>query len=175
MAKTPQPSYRVIKRSGPFEIRVYEPMILAEVTMPGLRKDATEEGFRVLASYILGNNDRNEKIQMTIPVTMQPYDTKNGNAWTVRFIMPPGRPIEDLPRPDDTSIKLFEVPVGRAAVCRFSGHTNDIRLKKKTKELKEWIKSEQVIPAAPPTYAFYNPPLTLPFLKRNEVMVGLQY
>ncbi len=175
MAKTPQPSYRVIKREGPFQIRAYEAMVLAEVTVDGPREEATDDGFRILASYLLGNNDKNEKMQMMIPVTFEPYDTRTGKSWTVRFIMPPGRSIDGLPRPDDANIALFDVPVGRAAVIRFSGRATNAILKKQAQALKDWLKKEQLKPSGPPTYAFYNSPMTLPFLRRNEVMVGIEY
>ncbi len=176
MAKIPQPAYRLVKRQGHFEIRAYEPMVLAEIQVPGFRRDATNDGFRALASYILGANNKNERIAMTIPVTTQPSDDVGGQkGWTVRFIMPPGSTLGDLPKPDDKNISLIETDVARAAVIRFSGRTTDSSLKKNSLALKNWIKEEHLLPTAPATFAFYDPPFTLPFLRRNEVLVGIEY
>ncbi len=176
MAKILQPGYRLVKRDGPFEIRAYEPMILAEVQLAGGRRDAMGKGFKILSDYINRANEPGVRLPMTVPVTLQPAGDKiNGKSWIIRFIMPPGSVLDKLPKPNDGRIVLFPVPVARAAICRFAGRAGNDTLKDRTAALKNWVNGEGLSAAAPPTYAFYNGPLTLPFLRRNEVMVAVEY
>ena len=106
---------------------------------------------------------------MTAPVTQQ----ADGNTWRVRFIMPSKYTIETLPKPNNPAVKLKEVPAKRFAVIRFSGTAGEDSLKRHTKELSDFLGAKNFAPLSPPTYAFYNPPWTLPFLRRNEVMVEI--
>jgi SOUL heme-binding protein len=61
----------------------------------------------------------------------------------------------------------------RLAVIRFSGTAGEDSLRRHTKELDEFISAKNLKAISAPTYAFYNPPWTLPFLRRNEVMVEI--
>jgi hypothetical protein len=56
-------------------------------------------------------------------------------------------------------------------VIRFSGTVGDESLKKNADQLLEFMRSRQFNSIGMPVYAFYNPPWTLPFLRRNEVMM----
>jgi hypothetical protein len=95
----------------------------------------------------------------------------DGNTWRVRFIMPSKYTMETLPKPNNPAVVLKEIPGKRFAVIRFSGMGGKDSLDRHTKELEEFISAKKLAPLSPPTYAFYNPPWTLPFLRRNEVMV----
>lgn len=172
MTKPREPAYRLVKRDGAFEIRAYEPMTLAEIHLNGSRKHAMEEGFQILRGYIAGRNDKGMKLPMTVPVTLQPMGDK---SWIIRFIMPSGIQMHKLPYPDDERISLFRVPVGRAAVVRFSGRGDDSKIREQTALLRNWMKDQHIAAAAPPTYAFYNSPLMPPFLRRNEVLIAIEY
>jgi effector-binding domain-containing protein len=178
-----QPKYEVVERSGNIEIRDYPPMIVAEAEVRGERREAIGNGFRVIADYIFGNNtsaqkvpmtapvtqEGNEKIAMTAPVTQQ----ADADTWRVRFIMPSAYTMETLPKPNNPAVKLKEVAAKRFAVIRFSGMAGDDSLERQTKELRDFLGARNLAPLSPPTYAFYNPPWTLPFLRRNEVMVEI--
>jgi hypothetical protein len=180
-----QPKYRIVESSGNIEIRHYEPMIVAETQVTGKRDEAINRGFRIIADYIFGNNivaqklpmtalvtqQRSEKIAMTAPVTQQ----GDGNTWKVRFIMPSRYSMETLPKSTNPAIELREIPAKRFAVVRFSGLVGDDILKRRTKELDDFIRAKNLTPQSPPTYAFYNPPWTLPFLRRNEVMIEIPW
>jgi hypothetical protein len=106
---------------------------------------------------------------MTAPVTQQ----GDGNIWRVRFIMPSSYTMETLPKPHNPAVKLKEIAAKRYAVIRFSGMAGEDSLKRRTKELNEWVGAKNLAPESDPVYAFYNPPWTLPFLRRNEVMVEI--
>jgi hypothetical protein len=175
------PKYTLVERSGAIEIRDYAPMIVAETEVRGDRREAISKGFRLIADYIFGNNTAAQKVPMTAPVTQQ--DSKkiamtapvtqqgDGNTWRVRFIMPSKYTMETLPKPNNPAVVLKEIPGKRFAVIRFSGMGGKDSLDRHTKELEELISAMKLRPLSPPTYAFYNPPWTLPFLRRNEVMV----
>jgi DNA gyrase inhibitor GyrI len=178
-----QPKYQVVETSGNIEIRDYAPMIVAEVDMTGERRDAIGKGFRIIADYIFGNNTSAQKVPMTAPVTQQDSEKiamtapvtqqGDGNTWKVRFIMPSSYTMETLPKPHNAAVKLKEIAAKRYAVIRFSGMAGEDSLKRRTKELSEWVDAKNLAPESDPVYAFYNPPWTLPFLRRNEVMIEI--
>lgn len=176
-----QAQYKVIESHGKIEIRDYTTMIVAETTVPGEREQAINQGFRAIADYIFGNNQASqnvamtspviqqssEKIAMTAPVIQQP----NRNLWTVRFVMPSSYSMKTLPKPNNQGVSLRELPERRFAVIRFSGLADRETLLKQTEELKLFVSSKELTVASEPAYAFFNPPWTLPFLRRNEVML----
>jgi hypothetical protein len=178
-----QPKYQVVESSGNIEIRDYAPMIVAEVDMPGERRDAIGKGFRIIADYIFGNNTTAQKVPMTAPVTQQNSEKiamtapvtqqGDGNTWRVRFVMPSNYTLETLPKPNNPVIELKEVGAKRFAVTRFSGIAGEDSLRRYTTELNEFTSARGLKPVSEPIYAFYNPPWTLPFLRRNEVMVEI--
>lgn len=175
------PKYTLVERSGAIEIRDYAPMIVAETEVKRDRREAISKGFRLIADYIFGNNTAAQKVPMTAPITQQDSEKiamtapvtqqGDGNTWRVRFIMPSKYTMETLPKPNNPAVVLKEIPGKRFAVIRFSGMGGKDSLDRHTKELQEFISATKLTPVSPPTYAFYNPPWTLPFLRRNEVMV----
>ena len=110
-----------------------------------------------------------EKISMTAPVIQQGA----GTSWKVRFVMPANYTMSTLPKPNNSAVKLEEIPGKRYAVIRFSGTSREENLKENEKKLKNFISNKQLKPLSEATYAFFNPPWTLPFLRRNEVMVEI--
>ena len=178
-----QPKYQVVESSGNIEIRDYAPQIVAEAEVAGNRRDAIRKGFRIIADYIFGNNTSAQKVPMTAPVTQQGSEKiamtapvtqqGDGNIWRVRFVMPSSYTIETLPKPNNPAVKLKEIGAKRYAVIRFSGMAGEDSLKRRTEELNAYISAKNLTPLSAPTYAFYNPPWTLPFLRRNEVMVEI--
>lgn len=181
-----QAKYTVAEQHGAIEIRDYAPMIVAEVEVSGERKVAINQGFRMIADYIFGNNtsskkvamtapvvaqQASEKIAMTAPVIQQKSDTGN---WKVHFVMPSAYTMDTLPKPNNEAVKLIEIPAKRYAAIRFSGIGSSKRLEQKTAILEAFLKEKHLEPLAPPTYAFFNPPWTLPFLRRNEVVIEIK-
>jgi effector-binding domain-containing protein len=177
------PKYTLIERSGNIEIRDYATMIVAETEVTGERREAISKGFRIIADYIFGNNTAAQKVPMTAPVAQQASETiamtapvtqaGGDNTWRVRFIMPSKYTMETLPKPNNPAIELREIPKKRFAVIRFSGMAGEESLKRYNKELDDFLSAKRLTPLSPPTYAFYNPPWTLPFLRRNEVLVEI--
>ncbi len=183
MAATEEPKYDVILQQDAFELRQYAPTIVAEVTLPGERDAALNQGFRLLAGYIFGGNAPKERIAMTAPVTQSPAGAGETIAmtalvsaqavageWRIRFTMPSQYAMSALPTPDNLQVKLREVPGKRFAVIRFSGFRTDGALQERSGELQAFIRSKGLVPIGEPIYAFYDPPWTLPFMRRNEVL-----
>ncbi len=175
-----QAQYSVAEKYDNIEIRDYAPAIVAEAEVSGTRKDAIGAGFRIIADYIFGNNSTAQKVSMTAPVMQQGSETiamtapvtqqGDGNSWQVRFVMPASYTMETLPRPNNSTVKLKEIGAKRVAVIRFSGLAGEHSLQRHTEELTEFVSTKKLNPLSAPSYAFYNPPWTLPFLRRNEVL-----
>ena len=183
MSRVEQPEYQIINSNGPIEIRSYGPMIAAEAEVRGERKAAINEGFRLIAGYIFGNNAPRSKIDMTAPVQQQRQQTiamtapvtqqSEGDTWKVRFIMPKRWTMETLPAPNDARVTLKPIPAKRFAVIRFSGLARDATIQEETKQLRQYAAERKLTTVGEPLLAFYNPPWTLPFLRRNEIMLEL--
>lgn len=181
MSNVEQPKYKLVEADKNIEIRDYGPTIVAEVEASGERAKAISEGFRLIADYIFGNNSSKQNVPMTAPVTQQSGEKiamtapvtqqGSGNTWTVRFIMPAKYTLATLPKPNNLAVKLREIPGKRFAVIRFSGMAGEESLKRHTEELQAFISAKKLQALSGPTYAFYNPPWTLPFFRRNEVMI----
>ena len=179
-----QAKYKVISSHGSIEIRDYAPMIVAEAEVPGTRDAAINQGFRLIADYIFGNNTAQNKVVMTAPVMQQPNEKvsmtapvtqqADGGLWKVRFVMPESYTLQTLPRPNNVAVKLKEIPGKRFAVIRFSGLAGEGSLRTHTDELEAFIKLGNMQALSKPTYAFFNPPWTLPFLRRNEIMMEIK-
>jgi|APTNR8051073442_1049403.scaffolds.fasta_scaffold55673_1 hypothetical protein len=186
VAKTPEPNWTSVRKDGDIEIRSYDPMIVAEVTTKGERYNAINAGFRVLAGYIFGDNQgkkelamtvpvtqqaEGEKLAMTAPVTQQTTDIKN--EWKVGFVMPAEYTLETLPVPNDRQINFVTIPAHQKAVIRFTGFNTDGNLKEHHDELVKWMNDNDFKSSGQPVYAFYNPPWTPYFMKRNEIMFDI--
>lgn len=185
MAATQEPLFTLEQKEGDFEIRRYEPLLAAEVMTSGDRGSAISAGFRLLADYIFGNNTiqtqnsntsgassgQSHKIAMTVPVTQQ----QKGGAWKIRFMMPQNFTRETLPIPKNNSVTIIEEPSKIFAVVRFSGWSSESNLEDHKLMLEEWIQKKNLKPVGSPIYAFYNPPWSLPFLRRNECLIEISH
>jgi hypothetical protein len=181
---TEEPSYRVIEQTEPFEIRQYAPLIVAQVEVPGDLSEASSAGFRLIANYIFGNNiavreggvnmaePAPEKIAMTIPVIAEGKGDKK--TWLIQFVMPKQYTLETLPKPNNPQVKLLAVGPQKLAVIRFTGFVSDDKVQEKTTELMAWIKSRNALPLGNPRLARYNPPWSIPWMRRNEILIPIQ-
>ncbi len=194
-----EPSYEVIEKSEEFEIRQYAPMIVAEVMVDGDMTTASSRGFRLIAGYIFGKNTKlaigqtpsmtipsenvslgsSEKIAMTVPVTVEPQeitgsDFQKAKTWRVQFVMPSQFTLETLPKPTDPSVQLRQVPAKRFAVLNYTGFNGTEKVSEKVQFLMEWLDKKKLKPINLPQLARYNPPWSLPFLRRNEILIEIQ-
>ncbi len=183
-----EPPFRLVSRESGFEIRDYPALVVAEVTIEGSRAQAANRGFRPLAGYIFGANRPRAKIAMTAPVLTAPASRDgekiamtapvlqsplDADRWVVRFVMPQGYSLANLPAPDDPRVTLVETPARRVAVMRFTGLWDEAGLARKSAALDAGIRAAGFTAAGPPSFAFYDPPWTPPFLRRNEIMTPI--
>jgi hypothetical protein len=171
MSKTAEPQWKNIESDGNIQIRSYSQTVVAEVLVIGERYKAINNGFRILADYIFGQNKANEKIAMTAPVAQEM--NQSNQQWRIRFMMPEGYTLNALPQPNDIRINLIVVPPYRAAVIRFSGFNSDKNINNNVALLAAWITNHNIKTIGQPIYAFYDPPWTLPFFRRNEIMIHI--
>ena len=180
-----EPAFKTVLKDGSFEVRDYPALVVAEVTVNGEQKEAANQGFRLLAGYIFGGNKSRQSIAMTAPVAQESASekiamtapvtqTKNAGTWTVRFTMPSTYTLETLPEPNDPKVELRRLPPARFAVLRFSGLARPSDVDAKSKELVTAITRHQLHAIGQVSLAQYNPPWTLWFLRRNEVMIPVE-
>ncbi len=183
MSNVEKPDYKVIQSEQNIEIRQYEPMIIAEVEVDGKREDAIRDGFRLLADYIFGNNTvqqvismtapvqqkENQKIAMTAPVQQQSM----GKSWRMSFVMPSKYSMDSLPVPNNNRVRLKGILAKKFVVIEFSGTNSNENVTEHENQLMNYIEENQIKINDSPKYAFYNPPWSLPFLRRNEVMIEI--
>ena len=177
---TEEPKHSVVERLGNVEIRRYAPRLAAETTVPGDAYNARGEGFRRLAGYIFGGNQRRTRIDMTAPVaqssaqggeriamTAPVAQAQGEGGWVIRFFLPAA--LTDPPAPNDARVRIVPVPEETVAVLRFSGTATQDAVADRTKALMTALSSSSWHPAGEPVAWFYDPPWTLPPLRRNEV------
>ncbi len=182
---TEEPAHSVIVQDGKFEIRQYDPVIVAEVEITGDMRRAGNSGFRPLADFIFGNNTNRDEIAMTAPVT-RVKSTKiemtapvtrvqtDEDIWTVAFVMPAEWTMETLPRPNNPDVTLREVPGELVATVKFSGAGREATHNQKQAELEAWIEVQGYEAIGLPRYAGYDAPWKPAPFRRNEVMIPVE-
>lgn len=177
--------YTVLSKDGDFEIRQYEPHIVAETIVEGDFDDVGNEGFRRLFQYISGKNRKKESIAMTAPVSQDAASQKiamtapvnqesTGGAWRITFMMPSEYTLETLPEPLDQRVVLKKVPGRRVAAITYSGTWSRKRYEEKEALLRAFVQKQALRPLGEPVFARYNPPFMPWFLRRNEVLIPVQ-
>jgi len=161
-----EPRFELLMTLDNIEIRRYEPSIQAFTVMPGY----SSGGFRRLAGYIFGGNEQEQSIAMTAPV----QETMSGNDGEMAFTMPSEYGMGDLPNPENENVELRNVPERTVAVIVFSGRANNAKAETQWQELSATLSAEGIKVTGQPLLNQYNPPWTLPFLRRNEVMVEIE-
>ena len=182
-------AYTVAIKDGDFELRDYQPMVIAQTTIDDDFDEAGNKAFRRLFAYISGNNSSNSEIAMTAPVIADTAAENNGekiamtapvlqeevqDGWRYAFVLPAEITLETAPEPVDENITIKKEPGKKVAVIQFSGFWSEAGMMDKATELRSWIKAKDFKSLSEPRWAGYNPPWTIPFLRRNEVMIDVQ-
>lgn len=188
---TEEPKFESLLKEDAFEVRRYAPQIIAETIVDGDMDSASNRGFRLIADYIFGNNQKgkiamtvpvvvepenvSEKISMTAPVSIEPQTDSGAvmaeaGRWRIHFVMPSQYTMESLPKPLNPLVSLREIPARTFAAITYTGFNTRASVQAKTDELAAWLKSKQMEAVGKPQLARYNPPWTLPFLRRNEIL-----
>lgn len=182
---TAEPSFTVQRRVHGVDIRRYGPRIAAETTIDADEEKARNEGFRRLAGYIFGGNTAKSKIAMTAPVAQQQGEKiamtapvaaarDDRGQWVIRFFTPAEYTMDTLPTPNDDRVRLVDVPAETVAVLRYSGIASPAAVASHSEELLTTLRDNGFEPRGKPFSWFYDPPWTIPFRRRNEVVVGVE-
>lgn len=180
-----EPKYTSRQLTDSVEIRRYGPRIAAETTVLDDENSARNEGFRRLAGYIFGGNRGNQAIAMTAPVSQQSarggqqiamtapvvQATAAENGSVIRFFMPSKWTMDTLPTPKDDRVRLVTVPPETVAVLRFSGDRSPKAVAARTGELLNALQDNGIEPRGDAEAWFYDPPWTLPMVRRSEIAV----
>ena len=163
-----EPVYQVEKawEAEQIEIRAYAPRIMA---VTGMNEDS-DSGFRVLAGYIFGGHAEEQKIAMTAPVQQTMAGEKE-----MAFMMPAEYALKDLPQPEDQRVSFREAPAYTAAVIQFSGWASAEKADENWQQLQRFLIAEGIDITGEPTLNQYKPPWTLPFMRRNEIIVPVAF
>ena len=164
-----EPDYEILENLGSVEIRHYPPVIQAVTELAGPASSSV--GFRRLAGYIFGGNAEAQSISMTAPVA----ETLGVSHPQMAFTMPGLYSLDQLPLPDDSRVVLRQVESRTVAVTRFSGWATSARVARFEMELRDSLASLGIDVEGGATLNQYNPPWTLPFLRRNEIMLEIRY
>lgn len=185
-SRVEQAEYSVVKKGNGYEIRNYPVHIVAMTSIAGSYNESMNRGFGIVAEYIFGGNTRKESIAMTTPVVAQRSASekiamtspvvvnRDGDSNFISFGMPKGYTLETLPTPNDSRVKLVEVPTKNVAVIRFSWYRNDNRLKIMESALLDMLSRDSVEVIGSSAYAGYNAPWTPPWMTRNEILVEVK-
>ncbi len=181
-----EPEYTIVSKNEDYEVRKYESVIVAETTVNENFEDAGSIAFKILAGYIFGGNKSQTKIAMTAPVNQVPQansekiamtapvaQTKGQSGFVVQFTMPKGFTLANLPIPNDSRVKLIEMPPRKVAVFTYSGTWSESRYQDKLGTFQEALKKNGLSTRGEPVFARYNSPFQIWFLRRNEIWINL--
>lgn len=166
-----EPEYEVLSENARYEIRRYEPYIVAEVDVAG--RSADTEGFRTLAAFIFGDNSASEKMQMTAPVESRAAEQEE--RITYAFVMENKYTLETLPAPNNERIRIREKPGRVVAALRFSGRWSEENVSRHKRQLLQDLEADGMTTMGAVELARYNSPFTPWFLRRNELIVPIDW
>ncbi len=176
--------YDVIENEDHFDIRQYQDYWVASTVVQGDYDESSSESFGRLFKYISGENSTRSKIAMTGPVLQQegekismtgPVIRQNsGQGWVMEFVLPAKYKNSSPPIPLDPDVQIINKSGFKAAALRYSGNLGIEKFNQMKTELLKLVEQKQLQPVGNPFSAGYDPPWTIPFLKRNEVLVVIQ-
>ena len=158
--------YTVILSEGPFTLRDYPALTLVSTRMND-PDPQSGSSFMNLFRYITGANDAGEKIAMTTPV----ITTREGDKWTMSFIVPNDVAATGAPDATNEQVRLETMRGGRFAVYRSPASWSRENLAQAQLKLVTWIQQRGLHPLEDPRIANYDPPSTPVFFQRNEILV----
>ena len=181
--------YSVSRTDGDIEIRSYKELVLVSAPMKG-NMDNNKGAFNTLFGYISGQNKGSSKINMTAPVLMNPDVTdgqkiamtapvivdqdENSNQWIMSFVLPREFSFDTAPRPTNPDVTLSKITDLEVAAIKFSGVLNNKNAQKHREQLESWISNNGYKVTGAYKTAGYNPPWTMPNMRRNEVLIPVE-
>ena len=186
---TEEASYVVLDDQEEFQLREYAGLVVVETTVNAEFDQAGNEAFGRLFGYISGENQASQKIAMTAPVLATEDNSADGESidmtapviadqtsdgWRYTFVLPNSYTLANAPIPTNTKVRLVEIEPKLVAVLRYSGTWDEDDFRDNSARLQSWISENQLELLSLPRVAGYDPPWTIPFLRRNEVMIDVR-
>ena len=186
-----EPKYTLMEKYEAFEIRKYSPYLVAQTEVSGTFDERGGKAFRILIKYISGENQQQSNIKMTAPVIQESSDKEgqkismtapviqekgkeDSNSAIISFVMPESFTLDTLPSPSDNRITLREIPAKIVAVLQYSGGWSEERYKEHEAILIKALQDANIKIIGEPSFARYNSPFALWFMRRNEIMIEVQ-
>jgi len=177
--------YRTVVKEGRFHVREYADAVIAETVVDEDYGRAGNVAFRRLAGYIFGGNKSRAKIAMTAPVLQQKtsekipmtapvLQEKSGQGWRMTFVLPAKYTLQDAPEPSDPKVVIKAGKGRKVAVVRYSGWLSAASMERTAAKLRSWLEQKKYKAVSEPRLAAYDPPWTVPFLRRNEVHIDIE-
>lgn len=190
-----EPAYQSLEKEAAFELRLYAPMIVAEVVVQGDLATAGKEGARLVKQYIFrqgpnaeldSKTQATDRLSMTVPVTMEKLPDKiamtvpvtmeatTSSSYRLHFVMPAAYTLANLPKSADPRVSIRAVPEQKWASVRFSKFSTEANIAAQTALLQNWVDQKGWLAIGPPQFARYDPPSVPPMLRRSEILVPVQ-
>ncbi len=179
---TPEVPYTIIDKVSDVQIRSYNSRLVAEVVDA---KDS-KEAFYLLFDYISGDNFAKQSISMTAPVEVNkssqsikmtaPVQVESGTSGKIkmRFFLPSDFTIINTPAPKNPRVKIVELPPELFAAVSYTGVSSDEDIEEMSQKIKTILTNTKWECTGTPLYYGYDPPFTIPFLRRNEVLLKVK-
>jgi hypothetical protein len=186
---TAEPDYAVLQKDESFEVREYDRLVVVETVVDASFDDAGGIAFRRLFGYISGDNQSAAEIAMTAPVIALDESSPGGEeiamtapvtgqqtafGWRFAFVLPSDYTHATAPLPNNPDVRLEQLPARKVAVLRYSGSWSESGYTRNVQFLQQWMNRNQLAAGSAPRVAGYDPPWTLPFLRRNEIMIDIR-
>jgi len=186
-------AYELLLDDGKFEVRQYEDALVARTVTRGDMGEAGSAAFRRLGGYIFGKNVTRDSVAMTTPVLQEELKSSGASesesiamttpvfqeesaegTWVQTFVLPREYTMETLPVPTDPTVELARARGLKVAVVRYSGLRSTRKIEEQTERLRAWMSERGLVATDAPRSAAYDPPWTIPFLRRNEVQIPIE-
>ena len=171
---TERQKYTVLEKYSGFELRQYEPCVIAEVSSLDTYRDAAQNAFGSLFGYLSKGNSNAEKISMTAPVIALTEHGLDSQAWKISFVMPAGSLMQDLPTPTNARVALRDLPIENCVALSFKGRADLEILKRKESELRALAEENSLELKAETRVCRFDPPFKPGFLHYNEIVIPIK-
>ena len=169
---TQRQEFRTLQTFSDFEVREYEPCVLAEVKVSAQYSTASSSAFAYLFKYISKGNKESQQIAMTAPViAAQKADGSESDDWYVSFVMPSGSTFGRLPHPNDPRVVLRDLDAETCIALSFRGKATEELSEKKVKELRAAAARENIAVSGETRICRFDPPFKPGFLQYNEIVI----
>lgn len=169
---TKRQEFRVVRTYKDFEVREYQPCVIAEVKISADYGTASSTAFGSLFKYISQGNKASEKIAMTAPViAAQREPLARATEWFVSFVMPSGSTIGHLPHPNDPQVHLRELEAETCIATSFKGKATPEKCELVTLQLRLAASKENIALSDETRVCRFDPPFKPSFLQYNEIVI----